>query len=400
MLNKGIVFLSDEEVAYNLALEATLERPTLIEVHLADIHFGALDPFTQYNILKEQVITPLYELDLDIISIDGDLFDHKFMTNSDVIMYATMFIKDLVDLCRIKGATLVIIHGTLLHDANQLKIFYHYLQDPTIDMRIVEQVQFEYIKGARILCIPELYGQPKEYYDEFLYNSGLYDGVFMHGCLRGSIYGTQDSEKHSDKAPIFDIEDFRCCKGPIMSGHVHDPGCFKSHFYYCGSPYTWKFGEANNKGFFIVLHNLETQEYHAHFQEIQSFRYRSFNLDNMLMKDPNEVVAYIDSLLAQGIDHLRVEFVKEDMTDKEVSNLEIINKFYRNSDCVKVHKKNKKKDILQKANTEILEKYREYEFINDKSLDQFDKLSKYINIKKGYEYTTAEEVKKFFEEAV
>jgi hypothetical protein len=395
-----ISFLSDEEVAYNLSLETRLERATLIEVHIADIHFGALDPFTQYRILKEQCITPLQDVDFDVFSINGDLFDHKYMSNSDVVMYATMFVKDIIDLCRMKGATLVIIHGTQSHDANQLKIFYHYMQDPTIDIRIVEQVQFEYIKGAKVLCIPELYGQPKEYYDQFLLYSGMYDSVFMHGCLKGAIYGTQESEKHSDKAPIFDMDDFILCKGPIVSGHVHNPGCFHSHFYYCGSPYTWRHGESDNKGFFLVLHNLETQEYYAHFQEIKAFRYKTFNLDDMLMRDPHEVINYIDTLISQGIDYLRVEFIKEDINDTESSNLEIINKFYRNSDNIKIHKKNKKKEVLQKANDEILEKYKEYEFINDKALDEYDKLSRYINIKKGFEYTTAEEVKRFFEEAV
>ena len=36
-------------------------KPTLIEVHIADIHFGAFDPSEQYKILKEQFISKLYD---------------------------------------------------------------------------------------------------------------------------------------------------------------------------------------------------------------------------------------------------------------------------------------------------------------------------------------------------
>ena len=395
---RPLEFLSDEEMAYRLSLENTINvRPTLREAHIADIHFGAMDPKVQYQILTEQFLNKIKPINLDVISINGDLFDHKFMTSSDVVMYATMFVRDLLDYCRNTGCTLVIIHGTLYHDANQLKIFYQFLNDPSVDIRIVEQVQFEYIKGAKILCIPELYGQPKEYYDEFLFNSGIYDSVFMHGTLRGAIYGTYESEKHSEKAPIFDMSDFRMCRGPIISGHVHDSGCFHTHFYYCGSPYTWKFGEAEKKGFFLLLHNLNNGEYYVEFEEIESFVYRTVNLDYMLSQDPKEVIEYINELHDMGIDFLRIEFSKNDMTDIESSNLAIINKYYMNNSVIKINKKNKKKEVLQKNTEDMDNKFKDYEFINNKSLDCFDKFAQYVNIRKGYLYTTAEEVKKFFE---
>ena len=73
-------------------------RGTFVEAHIADIHFGALDPSVQYKILQEQFISKIRDLPLDIISINGDLFDKKFMANSDVITYATGFIADLVDI--------------------------------------------------------------------------------------------------------------------------------------------------------------------------------------------------------------------------------------------------------------------------------------------------------------
>lgn len=396
MLNP-ITFMTDEEQLYNIAIQETMNRPTLISIHISDIHFGAIDPQLQYQILKEQVVDACSELNFDIISINGDLFDHKFMSNSDAILYATIFINDLVNLCREKNATLIIIHGTLLHDSNQLKLFYHYLQDKTVDVRIVEQVQFEYIKGSRILCIPELYGQPKEYYDNFLFYSGEYDEVFMHGTLEGSIYGTQESEKHSDKAPIFTIDDFCMCRGPIISGHVHDPNCYKRHFYYCGSPYTWKHGEAERKGFLINIHNLETHEYYIHLQEVMGFRFVTVDLDHLLSNDPKNIISYIDNLKANGIYNLRVRFNNEDLDDVQASNLQIVKTHYRNTSDISIKSTDKKKKQIEQSNQQVLDKYKEYQFINDKSLDEFDILSKYINQKKGEVYVTADEIRELFE---
>ena len=83
-------------------------RGTLIEVHLADLHFGAFEPAKQYQILVEQVLSELYQLPIiDIISIDGDLFDHKIMSNSDAALYASKFVADLVHLAKLKNATLI-----------------------------------------------------------------------------------------------------------------------------------------------------------------------------------------------------------------------------------------------------------------------------------------------------
>ena len=90
-----------------------------MEAHISDIHFGVFDPAKQYEILKNQFIDRIKLLDLDLISINGDLFHHKFMSNSDAVMYALKFVDELVQVCRTKQCTLFILHGTPSHDANQ-----------------------------------------------------------------------------------------------------------------------------------------------------------------------------------------------------------------------------------------------------------------------------------------
>ena len=123
-------------------------------ISIADIHFGAVDFAYMLNNLNTQFINRISPLDFDILAICGDLFDSKFMANNPIIGSAITFIDSLVNLCIQKNATLILLDGTQSHDNGQLNLFYHYLSNPSLDMRIVEQIKFEYVKGLRILCIP------------------------------------------------------------------------------------------------------------------------------------------------------------------------------------------------------------------------------------------------------
>lgn len=343
-----------------------------IEAHIADIHFGATNPRYQYQILREQFIDQIRQLPyLDIISIDGDIFHHKFMANSDAIMFACNFIQDLIEVCRQKNATLLIIAGTALHDADQLKLFYHYIGNG-VDIRIIEQMRFEYVKGKKILIIPELYGKGKQFYDSFLRGKELYDACYMHGTYMGSIYGKDVPDLDSSREPVFCMDDFRNCLGPIISGHVHRPGCFGGHFYYCGSPYRWQFGEEEDKGYLLLLHNIKTREYYVDFEPITSYRYDTINLDDMLQSDPKEVIDYINQKKSEGIEHIRVQF-----TESNDANLSVIKESFRNNPNVVIDSKTENQSV-QEAIQESVEQQKDMNFIFDKSISPMDKLIMYI----------------------
>lgn len=363
-------------------------RGALVEIHIADIHFGVIDPKKQYEILTEQFLMKINNINFDILYINGDLFDHKFQANSDAVLYAELFVNSCVQICKNKNASIVLLHGTSSHDSNQLKLFYHYLSDPTIDIRIVENTRFEIIKGKRVLCIPEEYNKGKEYYEKFLYYSGLYDGVCMHGTLKGSIYGANEVNLSSKKNPVFDLNCFCNCTGPIISGHVHVAGCFEGHMYYSGSPIRWQFGEEQDKGFIILLHDLDTRYYRLHFENIESFRYDTINLDHLL-KDPQQAISYVNKLKENGIDYIRLEF----NIDKE-DCLNIIKHYFQKDPTVKfleTYKKEKEKTLMQEA---LHQKYTGYDYILDDNLSPEDKLTRYINQEMGYEYISVDELKK------
>lgn len=367
------------------------DRGYLIEVLIADLHFAAFDPYTQYDILEHQFLNEIEQLPrIDIISILGDTFDHKLMANSDGIMMAIKFVDRLVNIARDKNATLLILAGTLSHDSNQLKLFYHYVADPTVDVRIVTTIQFEMVKGAKILCIPELYGIEEEVYRQYLFGNGYYDSAYMHGTFEGSVYGN-----NVGNGRLFDIHDFSFCKGPIVSGHVHKAGCFDGYFYYCGCPYRWKFGEEEDKGFLIMLHDLNTGAHYTHFNKIESFRYDTITLDQLVNNDVKSTIDYINNLkYTRGIDFIKVKF-KTPITG---TNKTIINNYYRNNQQTFVEFMDAGELEAEKVREQV--RNSEYDFLLDDKLSTMEKFVMYVNHKQQSQFITVDQLRELLEENV
>lgn len=365
----------------------------LTQVHLSDLHFAAFNPRKQYEILNEQCFQVISQLpSIDIIAIDGDFFDHKIMSNSDGSMYACMAMEQIVQIARMKNATIVLINGTYSHDADQLKLFYHYLEDPTIDIRIVSTIQFEEIKGARVLCIPELYGLDEAIYRHYLFASGYYDTAFMHGTIKGAIYGDTVGQGR-----LFTIDDFSKCKGPIIAGHVHTGGCFNSYFYYCGSPYRWKFGEEEDKGFLIVTQNLDTGAHYTHFQKIESYRYDTIYLDELVSNDPKLIIDYINHLKEErGIDYIKIRF----RVPIEGASKTIISNYYRNSKHTFVEFLDAQEQERLAAEKKHQEQNQEFAFLYDTELSPLEKLVRYINASENEQVITVDELKNMLEETL
>ena len=367
------------------------QRGLLYEVHIADLHFASIDPKTEYEILTSQFtdrINPLPRI--DIISVNGDIFDHKLMSNSDSVYYAIKFIDDLANVARSHNATLVLIDGTPSHDANQLKLFYHYLDDPTLDIRIITTIQFQWIKGAKILCIPELHGYPEEDYKKYLYYDWC-DQVFGHMTIEGAIYGN-----NVGTGRLFCIEDFLRTKGPILSGHVHVAGNFHRDFYYSGSPIRYKFGEEQPKGFLVCIMDLDTRQYYVDFQEIQSFKYTTIQLSDII-EDPRNVIEYINKVKEeQGIDYIKVKFQYSiDSTGKTV-----INNYYRNRGDVKLEFFDVQKEALEKLEKEQMERDNTYSFLSDSTMTDEEKFCRYVNIQEGYDFITVDKLKDLLSEEI
>lgn len=366
-------------------------RGFLIGACTADLHFSAFDPKEQYKILKEQFVNPLYQYPrLDYILIAGDIYDHKLMGNSDGLYYASIIMSDIIELAKTKDAVVIIIHGTFSHDANQIRNFYHYINHYNdVDIRIVTQVQFEYIKGAKILCIPELYGLDESIYQKYLHYSGYYDQAWMHGTFEGAVYSN-----NVGNGRLFTPHDFNMCTGFMVGGHVHTPGCHHGYFYYTGCPYRWRFGEEEDKGFLITIHDLDTNRHYVHFQKIISSTYVTIDINDIVSNDPKVVIEYINRLkVEKGIDYLKIKFrVPISGADKV-----IIDNYYRNNPYTFVEFL----DIIEEKRIKDKEKgiiSEEYDFILDNNISDLEKFVRYVNINEGSEFITVDKLRSILED--
>ena len=367
-----------------------------IEAHIADLHFGAMEPNEQYKILKEQFLDKLHEIPiLDIVSICGDCFHHKFMANSNVIYIASYFITQLISVCEEKNATLLILSGTYSHDADQIKLFYPLAEQVKgrVDVRIIEDARFEYVKGKKILCIPELYGKKKEYYYNLIFNQGTYDACIMHGTYVNSVYGKTIPDLDSEREPVFCMDDFSQCLGPIISGHVHQPHCYDKHFYYCGSPYRWQFGDEPDKGFIILIQDIRSHYYTVKYEEIISDKYITMDLDYLLDNDPNQTIHYINNLREQE----NIKYIKVIFSHYNPENLSIIQTYFHNDKNVTIVDKSKNINVAKDV-SEVEERYKDYDYITNTSMSPEAKLVYYINQYKGSAFLNVEELTKILKD--
>ena len=366
------------------------KRGVTLQAHISDIHFGIIDPKTEYDILYEQFIRKIEKLPLDCISIDGDLFDRLYTSNTDAILYANLFVSELVKICKqnnSKGThtVLVIILGTKNHDADQLKLFYPYLDDPEIDIRIVEKIQFEWINGCRVLCIPELYNVPDDEYRKVLYGSGVYDMVFMHGSIEGGVY-----DNKMGQARMFYPADFNFCMGPVIAGHVHTGPSLHGFCYYNGSPIRWNFGEEEPKGFQLILYDMDTRYYYIHKEIIHSFKYNTISIDDIIQCDPQDIINYINNLKEkEGIDYIRLKCTS---TQDIQNTLELLKDYYRLDKTVKFKLEKEKSIYVKSMNDQSKSLYDQYNYFFNRSMSPYDILARYINESQSEVIVTADQI--------
>lgn len=374
----------------NINLEYTNKRGISMQAHISDLHFGKIDPKVEFNILKEQFIDRIKDLPLDCISIDGDFFDRLFMSNTDTTLYANLFFKELYNVCKNNArrgihTVLILILGTKNHDADQLRLFYPYLEDKEVDLRIVETIQFQYINGCRVLCIPELYNVTDDEYSKVLYESGAYDMVFMHGSIEGAIYDNKMGE-----SKIFSPSDFSCCMGPVVAGHVHTGPAVHGFCYYNGSPIRWNFGEEETKGFQLVLYDMDTRYYYIHKEPVHSFRYDTISIDDIIMTDPQKVISYINDLREkEGIDYIRLKCVSNYDTQDA---LNIIKEYYRTDKTVKFKFDKEMSPDEKSFDQQTVEMYDKYSYLFDKSMSTYEIFARFINDNQSDIIITADDI--------
>ena len=369
----------------------------MIQVHIADLHFGAIDPAEEFKFLNEQFLIPISRISFSILSINGDIFDRRYPASHPAITTAIEFINRCAMLCKMRNAALILISGTDSHDAGQLSLFSDLHNTTGAEIHIVEHIQFIHTHGVKILCIPEEYNKGAAYYDNFLKES--YDFCFMHGTLVGGVPMATEENLDSKREPVFSLDCFSGCKGPIIAGHVHTAMCLNSYMYYCSSPMRWRFGEEQEKGYGILVTDLDTFSHHYEFMPIKSFTYTTISIEDIDTNDIEKMMIYIQNLLNSGIDHLRI--ICNGAPEYQVKILQEAIRSNKAMERVKLSSTRTQRQGLfssEKAEeTDLSEDMKKLKFILDSDIDNFMKFVLFLNLNEGSEFMTVERLKAILE---
>ena len=123
-----------------------------------------------------------------------------------------------------------------------------------------------------------------------------------------------------------------------------------------------------------------------HFQPINSFRYDTINLDDMIEGDPQVIIEYIDKLQKNGIDHIRIQ-----LTKNSEDNLSVLKTFYRTNSNVKIDVNFKNEEVVKNIK-KLDEKYKNYEYLKSASEPEC-KLVQYMDQCEGSAFITVDELK-------
>lgn len=347
----------------------------LINAHISDVHFGCMPTDRLIKELRSEFLYKLKMLPrVDILFIQGDVYNHELSLNSKDAKASLEFLDEVTDICKCVRA----IKGTRNHDHEQLRNLK--FLDKKVDFRIIETVQIEYIKGCKILYLPEEYMEdPDEYYEDYFnVEDDTYDYIIGHGMIDKMAFNNYNSEKHIKTAPVYSSKQLsRICAGPVSLGHVHSAYHWRNIFY-TGSFTRWCQGEELPKGFAITIYNPDTQNYiliPVRNRAARTYIKRNFTrkLEKYTLDELIEIIRWKQR--KHSIFMLEIVFIKTKNTEAKI--MAIKNAFMRN--------KHIKITILNdNDNTNTFEEIfnntdDEYDFLFE-DISKYEKLSRFIKL--------------------
>jgi len=338
-------------------------------LEFSDIHIGSRpDVVDMYNNELTQIHKILYEKKIDVIVLNGDLFDKRISTNSDFNTCANKFVNKIAMYCRETGAAFYIVKGTLTHDLYQLDSFLYLIEDPKNNTFIINTCQEMFWKGCKFLFIPEEYEASKtEYYKDTVFNPNKkYDFVFGHGMF--TFAGGYATESGKNNHIVFDVKDFaNNVYGLVLFGHIHVQ-MRKGNCWYAGSYSRDSFGEEDPKGCIFVQYD-ESQHKIIKEEFIENKNapiYKSLNAKDI----PEENVGvFIKDELTKCV-RLRI-IIDSDITEKKFNDLKacsyenhnlILYKRMRGLSKKDEDEKNKALEDHRKERRDLIDKYSKMNF--------------------------------------
>ena len=363
----------------------------IVSAHISDVHFGAFDSDILSRELKQNFLKVINKMPkLDVIFIQGDLYDHELSLNSKVSYNSFKFINELENIAYENDIKVRMIRGTKSHDVNQLK---NLKFRKNIDFEIINSVTKEKLfKNLKVLYLPEEYmNNPDEFYKDYLnVEDDYYDFIIGHGLVTETAFNNLNSETQIKTAPVFDSKQLmRITKGPICFGHIHDGVSINNKIFYTGSFSRWCHGEENPKGFYFSIYNTKT----GHFKIIPVVNKlaRTFVTKKMtkyiLNHDIQKIIDKIEyQLLIKHVDNLRIKVTEINDSDF-LLKLDLLKKYFSGNNHISIEIKRldiSTRDVEEQK--ELVEKY-EYLFDDNNSVEY--QSTRFIN--EEFDYDISEE---------
>lgn len=289
-------------------------------LHIADIHFGKKNDQKLYNDLKANFINEIPNIiknygHINMIIIEGDLFDRVIKMTESSSNYVLKFISELCELTTKYNFYLRLIQGTKSHDNNQLNNFNHLeVKYPmfkifkTVNSESIEYNDYEY----NILYLPEEYPEDyKKYYYSWMNHEENYDFIFGHGMMDFVSYTGDDETKrklkHNEAVHSVDKLNLLCNYFCIF-GHIHDMQNYlnKDKIMYVGSFERFSFADQEDKGFLLTRVDPETDETEVIFYENKDASiYKILNMEDYEFEDTESKIKFIENE-KKSCDYLKI----------------------------------------------------------------------------------------------
>lgn len=221
-----------------------------------DVHLGNPNTPTEYTIRSlYQYINEDLIRELDMLIIEGDLFDRLLSNDDDNVYRIHAWATVLMTWCAKHDTLLRIVKGTPSHDWDQCKYFVEQQRNAGIpvDLHYARTLSIEYIErfDIHVLYVPDkCLPHTDDIYREtrlLLAKHGLkeVDFAIMHGAFKYQLPDIVEEPTHTEQAYLDIVKYF------IFIGHVHQSSQYE-RILAAGSFDRHCHGDEGHKGFYDV----------------------------------------------------------------------------------------------------------------------------------------------------
>lgn len=370
---------------------------------IADIHIGAIDASELYRQISLSFLDKLRDMErLDFIVICGDYFHNKLYLNTLDAEICIRVMNEIYQIALEKNAKVRIVYGTESHEVKQYHIFDDIERNSEGRFRVIYNVcEEELLPDMWVLYLPEeVMMDKKEFYHDVFCNEKKYSYIFGHGVIQEVMTDAvrhTDSNKNRAKVPAFTTAELsKMCKGECFFGHYHIHTVIqheknKCGIYYVGSFTRWKYGESEDKGYYITECTVAKDKFYSEFVEnvyADEYITKAYGYEHPIFLSQDEFVKELDSinytLNNNPTSHIRIILnIPENLPWANFA-MEYVKNKYAMNDRVKINIVNgyvEKRDLIDKEQIDNL--ISEYEFVFDRSIPMENKCSQFIKIVLG-----------------